>query len=75
MVNKQADWEDVYDRRVSNMVRECMVILEGLVPDDKQRAPLRQLMRRTIYNATDGLKNDLVGMGLQRKQEDFKFPT
>ena len=75
MVNKQSDWEDVYDRRVSNMVRECMVILEGLVPDDKQRSPLRQIMRRTIYNATDGLKSDLVNMGLQRKQEDFKFPT
>ena len=69
------DWEDVYDRRVSNMVRECMVILEGLVPDDKQRSPLRQLMRRTIYNATDGLKNDLVNMGLARKQENYNFPN
>ena len=69
------DWEDVYDRRVSNMVRECMVILEGLVPDDKQRSPLRQLMRRTIYNATDGLKNDLVNMGLARKHESYNFPN
>ena len=69
------DWEDVYDSRVSNMVRECMVILEGLVPDDKQRSPLRQLMRRTIYNATDGLKNDLVNMGLARKQENYNFPN
>jgi hypothetical protein len=52
-----------------------MVILEGLVPDDKQRAPLRQLMRRTIYNATDGLKSDLVNMGLARKQENYNFPN
>ncbi|MAH44267.1 hypothetical protein CMI37_00455 [Candidatus Pacearchaeota archaeon] len=67
-------WEETYDKRMSNLVRECMLILEGLVPNKEQRDPIRQLMRRTIYNVTDGLKDELVSMGLERKQETFKYP-
>jgi len=68
------DWEEVYDKSIGSLVRECLTILEGLVADDGQRRAMRLLLRRAIYSSTDKLKDDLVKMGLEKKQEKFDFP-
>ena len=72
--NVPADWEEVYDKRVGTLVRECLTILEGLISDEQQRQAIRLLLRRAIYTSTDKLKDDLVKMGLEKKQEEFDFP-
>ena len=69
-----ADWEEVYDKSVGTLVRECLTILEGLISDEQQRQAIRLLLRRAIYTSTDKLKDDLSKMGLEKKQEKFDFP-
>jgi len=69
-----SDWEEVYDKSVETLVRECLTILEGLISEDSQRQAIRLLLRRAIYSSTDKLKDDLVRMGLEKKQEEFDFP-
>ena len=69
-----SDWEEVYDKSVGTLVRECLTILEGLISEDSQRQAIRLLLRRAIYSSTDKLKDDLVRMGLEKKQEEFDFP-
>ena len=70
----QADWEEVYDKSVGTLGRECLTILEGLISDEPQRQAIRLLLRRAIYSSTDRLKDDLSRMGLEKKQEKFDFP-
>ena len=69
-----ADWEEVYDKSVGTLVRECLTILEGLISDEQQRQAIRLLLRRAIYTSTDKLKDDLYKIGLEKKQEKFDFP-
>ena len=67
-------WEELYDKSVGTLVRECLTILEGLIAEEGQRKAMRLLLRRAIYNSTDKLKEDLVKAGLEKKQEKFDFP-
>jgi len=67
-------WEEVYDKSVGTLVRECLTILEGLISNEQQRQAIRLLLRKAIYTSTDKLKEDLVRMGLEKRQEEFNFP-
>jgi len=68
------DWEEIYNKGISTLVREVLTIIEGTTPDQSQRQALRQILRRTIYTVTDRLKDDLVEAGLQRKAESYQYP-
>jgi hypothetical protein len=54
------EWEDRYDLSVKALVREILTILESVIVVDSQRQALRRIMRKTIYQITDDLKEDIV---------------
>lgn len=74
MQNTAREWEDVYDKGISTLVREVLTVIEGTIPDQSQRQALRQIIRRTIYGVTDNMKNDLVDSGLEKKKESYRYP-
>ena len=68
-------WEERYNKGVSTLVREILTIIESTTPDANQRKALRQIIRRTIYNVTDNLKDDLVATtGLEKRVESYRYP-
>ena len=54
------EWEDRYDTSVKALVREILTILESVIVVDSQRLALRRIMRKTIYQITDDLKEDII---------------
>ena len=54
------EWEDRYDTSVKALVREILTILESVIVVDSQRLALRRIMRKTIYQITDNLKEDII---------------
>ena len=70
----QSDWEDSYDKGISTLVREVLTVIEGTISEEGQRRALRQIIRRTIYNITDRIKDDMVASGLQKKSESYRSP-
>jgi hypothetical protein len=74
MQDPGSGWEEVYDKGISTLVREVLTIIEGTIPEQRQRQALRQIIRRTIYGVTDGMKENMVISGLQRKKEIYKYP-
>ena len=74
MQDRGSGWEEVYDKGISTLVREVLTIIEGTISVESQRQALRQLIRRTIYGVTDGMKENMVDSGLQRKKEIYKYP-
>jgi len=70
----QSDWEDSYDKGISTLVREVLTVIEGTISEEGQRRALRQIIRRTIYNITDKIKDDMVASGLQKKSESYRYP-
>jgi len=70
----QSDWEDSYDKGISTLVREVLTVIEGTISEEGQRRALRQIIRRTIYNITDRIKDDMVESGLQKKSESYRYP-
>ena len=74
MQKSAGGWEDIYDKGISTLVREVLTVIEGTIPDQSQRQALRQIIRRTIYGVTDGMKEDLVDSGLQKKKESYRYP-
>ena len=74
MQNTAGGWEDVYDKGISTLVREVLTVIEGTISDQSQRQALRQIIRRTIYGVTDGIKENMVDSGLQKKKESYRYP-
>ena len=74
MQDSSSGWEEVYDKGISTLVREVLTIIEGTISVESQRKALRQIIRRTIYGVTDGMKENMVISGLQRKKEIYKYP-
>ena len=74
MQDRGSGWEEVYDKGISTLVREVLTIIEGTISVESQRKALRQIIRRTIYGVTDGMKENMVDLGLQRKKEIYKYP-
>ena len=74
------EWEDRYDLSVKALVREILTILESVIVVDSQRQALRRIMRKTIYQITDDLKEDIVLEGGPIKptavadKQQFTFP-
>jgi len=69
-----SDWEELYDKGISTLVREVLTVIEGTIAEEGQRRALRQIIRRTIYNVTDKVKDDMVDSGLQKKTESYRYP-
>ena len=74
------EWEDRYATSVKALVREILTILESVITVDSQRLALRRIIRKTIYNITDNLKEDIISevgpvkpAAVADKQE-FTFP-
>ena len=74
MQDRAGGWEEVYDKGISTLVREVLTIIEGTISVESQRQALRQIIRRTVYSVTDGMKETMVSSGLQRKKEVYKYP-
>ena len=75
MTRNYDGWEERYNKGISTLVREILTIIESMTSDASQRQALRQIIRRTIYNVTDNLKDDLVATtGLEKKQESYRYP-
>ena len=74
MQDTGSGWEEIYDKGISTLVREVLTVIEGTIPDERERRALRQIIRRTIYGVTDNMKNDLVDSGLEKKKESYRYP-
>tara|TARA_Y100000310_G_scaffold320644_1_gene377296 strand:+ start:5137 stop:5370 length:234 start_codon:yes stop_codon:yes gene_type:complete len=68
-------WDDRYDKAVTTLVRETLTIMESVISQDSQRLAVRRLLRRTIYDITDRLKEDLTTtFEATAETETFAFP-
>ena len=74
MQDTGSGWEEIYDKGISTLVREVLTVIEGTIPAQSQRQALRQIIRRTIYSVTDGMKESMVDSGLQKKRESYRYP-
>ena len=74
MQDTGSGWEEIYDKGISTLVREVLTVIEGTIPAQSQRQALRQIIRRTIYSVTDGVKEGMVDSGLQKKKESYRYP-
>ena len=74
MQDSGSGWEEIYDKGISTLVREVLTVIEGTIPSQSQRQALRQIIRRTIYSVTDGMKESMVDSGLQKKKESYRYP-
>ena len=74
MQDPGSGWEEIYDKGISTLVREVLTVIEGTIPAQSQRQALRQIIRRTIYSVTDGMKESMVDSGLQKKKESYRYP-
>ena len=74
MQDSDSGWEEIYDKGISTLVREVLTVIEGTIPSQSQRQALRQIIRRTIYSVTDGMKESMVDSGLQKKKESYRYP-